>query len=238
MNDLLESAVAAHGGMDRWNQLTAITVTASITGALFHVKGNPDAVKDVRSEANTKRQLLTMDYVGQDKQSVFEASRVVIQRRDGAQIDARDEPERSFDGHQLETPWDDIHLAYFTAEALWTYLNMPFLYTWPGFTTEEIDAIEVEGETWRRLNVTFPEHIKSHTREQISCFGPDGLLRRHDFTIDILGGAPGMLYATDYRNVDGINIPATRRGYAWQGDYQRIPEPLLVAIDMGEITIR
>jgi hypothetical protein len=24
---------------------------------------------------------------------------------------------------------------------------------------------------------------------------------------------------------------------AWQGDYQRIPEPLLVAIDMGEITI-
>jgi len=25
---------------------------------------------------------------------------------------------------------------------------------------------------------------------------------------------------------------------AWQGDYQLVPEPLLVAIDMGEITIR
>ena len=86
--------------------------------------------------------------------------------------------------------------------------------------------------------MTFPDHIKSHTRQQISCFGPDGLLRRHDFTIDILGGATGMLYATDYRDVDGIIIPATRRGYAWQGDYQLIPEPLLVAIDMGEITIR
>jgi hypothetical protein len=86
--------------------------------------------------------------------------------------------------------------------------------------------------------VTFPDHIKSHTRQQISCFGPDGLLRRHDFTIDILGGATGMLYATDYRDVDGIIIPATRRGYAWRGDYQLIPEPLLVAIDMGEITIR
>ena len=211
---------------------------ASITGALFHVKGKADALKDVRFEANTKRQLLTMDFIGQDKQSVFEPSRVVIQRRDGALIDARDEPERSFDGHQLETPWDDIHLAYFTGEALWTYLNMPFLYTWPGFTTEEIAAIEVEGETWRRLKVTFPEHIKSHTREQISCFGPDGLLRRHDFTIDILGGATGMLYATDYRDVDGIIIPTTRRGYAWQGDYQLIPEPLLVAIDIGKITIR
>jgi len=238
MNDLLESAIAAHGGIDRWSQVTAITVNASVNGALFHVKGKPDALKDVRFEADTKRQRLTMDYVGQDKQSVFEPSRVVIQRRDGELIDARDEPEGSFGGHQLETPWDDIHLAYFTGEALWTYLNVPFLYSWPGFTTEEITPIEVDGETWRRLTVTFPEHVKSHTREQISCFGPDGLLRRHDFTIDILGGATGMLYATDNRNVDGIIIPTTRRGYAWQGDYQRIPEPLLVAIDMGEITMR
>ena len=238
MNDLLESAIAAHGGIDRWSQVTAITVNASVTGALFHVKGKSDALKDVCFEADTKRQRLIMDYVGQDKQSVFEPSRVVIQRRDGELIDARDEPEGSFGGHQLETPWDDIHLAYFTGEALWTYLNVPFLYSWPGFTTEEITPIEVDGETWRRLTVTFPEHVKSHTREQISCFGPDGLLRRHDFTIDILGGATGMLYATDNRNVDGIIIPTTRRGYAWQGDYQRIPEPLLVAIDMGEITMR
>jgi hypothetical protein len=238
MNDLLDSAVAAHGGLERWNQVTAISVDGSIAGALWHVKGKEDALTHVRFKADTKRQLLTMDYIGQDKQSVFEPSRVVIQRGDGTLVDARDEPERSFDGHHLETPWDDIHLAYFTGEALWTYLNMPFLYTWPGFTTEEITPIKVDGETWRRLKVTFPEHIKSHTREQISCFGSDGLLRRHDFTIDIIGGATGMLYATDYRDVDGIIIPTTRRGYAWHGDYQLVPEPLLVAIDMGEITIR
>src|SRR5258708_32441745 len=207
MNDLLERAVAAHGGLDRWNQITAITVEASITGALWHVKGKGDALKDVHFEANTKRQLLTMDFVGQDKRSVFEPLRVVIQRRDGAPIDARDEPERSFDGHQLETPWDNIHLAYFSGEALWTYLNLPFLYTWPGFTTEEIAPIEVDGETWPRLKVTFPEHIKSHTRQQISCFGPDGLLRRHDFTIDILGGAPGKLSTTGNRNVHRLNLP-------------------------------
>jgi hypothetical protein len=29
---------------------------------------------------------------------------------------------RSFDGHQFETRWDNIHLAYFTGEALW---NLP-----------------------------------------------------------------------------------------------------------------
>jgi hypothetical protein len=238
MNDLLGLAVAAHGGLDRWNQVNSIAADASITGALWHVKGKGDALKDVRLEVNTKRELLTTDFVGQDKRSVFEPLRVVVQRRDGSPIDARDEPERSFDGHQLETPWDDVHLAYFTGEALWTYLNLPFLYTWPGFVTEEIAPIEVEGETWRRLKVAFPEHIKSHTREQITCFGRDGLVRRHDFTIDILGGATGMLYAADYRDVDGIIIPATRRGYAWQGDYQCISEPLLVAIDLAEITLQ
>ncbi len=46
-----------------------------------------------------------------------------------------------------------------------------------------------------------------------------------------------MLYATDYRDIDGIIIPTTRRGYARQGDYQLVPEPLLVAVDMREIII-
>jgi hypothetical protein len=238
VNDLLESAVAAHGGLDRWNGVTSIAVDASITGALWHVKGKGDALKDVRFDVDTTRQLLTMDFVGQDKRSVFEPLRVVIQRRDGTLIDARDDPEMSFAGHQLDSQWDNIHLAYFSGEALWTYLNTPFLYTWPGFVTEEIAPIEVDGETWRRLKVTFPDHIKSHTRQQISCFGPDGLLRRSDFTIDVIGGATGLVYAADYRDVDGIIIPTARRGYAWQGDYQLVPEPLLVAIDMSEITIR
>ena len=235
MNDLLDSAVAAHGGLDRWNQVQSITVEASITWAFWHIKGKGDALNDVRFEVDTTRERLTMDFVGQDKRSVFQPGRVVIQRRDGALIDARDDPERSFDGHHFQTPWDDIHLAYFTGEALWTYMNTPFLYTWPGFATEEIAPIQAGDETWRRLKVTFSDHIKTHPRQQISCFGPDGLLRRHDFTIDILGGAPeSQLYATGYRNVDGIIIPTTRRAYAPEGDDQL----LMVAIDMGKITIR
>jgi hypothetical protein len=233
MNHLLDSVVAAHGGLDGWNQVKSITVSASITGAIWNVKNQGDTLENIRFEVDTKRELLTMDFVGQDKRSVFEPDRVEIQRSNGGLIDARDDPEKSFDGHQFETPWDDIHLGYFVGEALWTYLNTPFLYTWPGFVTEEIASIEVDREAWRRLKVTFPDHIKSHTREQISCFGPDGLLRRHDFTIDVNGGAPAMLYATDYRDVEGIIIPTTRR--AWLDDDRLVPA---VAIDMGAITIR
>jgi hypothetical protein len=185
MNELLDSAVAAHGGLDRWNQVRSITVGASITGAFWHLKGKGDALKNVRFEVDTTRERLTMDFPGQDKRSVFQPGRVVIQRHDGTLIDARDDPERSFDGHQFETPWDDIQLAYFTGEALWTY--------------------------------------------------PDGLLRRHDFTIDIVPApAESQLYATGYREVDGLIIPATRRAYGPDGDQQLV----MVAIDMGEITVR
>ena len=67
MSDLLEEAVAAHGGMDQWNSVTSIDVAASITGATWFVKGKGDALKNVRFEVDTIRELLTMDFVGQDK---------------------------------------------------------------------------------------------------------------------------------------------------------------------------
>jgi hypothetical protein len=237
MNELLDLAVRAHGGLDRWNRVNSIKVVASITGAIWFVKGKGDVLKNVVLTAETKTERLTVDFPGQDKRFIFEPSRVVTQRTDGTIIEARDNPVKSFEGQQTETPWDDVHVTYFAGEAMWTYLNVPFLYTRNGFATEEIASIQVEGEKWRRLKVTFPDDVKSHTREQISCFGPDGLLRRHDYTVDILGGAKGLNYASEYRNVDGIVFPTKRRVYAYEGDYQPVKDPVLVAIDMGQITL-
>jgi hypothetical protein len=237
MPELLDLAVKAHGGLDRWNKVKAIKVAASITGGIWYVKGKPDALKNVVVTVETQSERVTIDFPGQDKRAIFQPSRVAIEKPDGTPIEARDNPEKSFEGQQRETPWDDIQVAYFAGEALWTYLNTPFLYTHKGFATEEIASIQVDGETWRRLKITFPDNVKSHTREQISCFGPDGLLRRHDYTVDILGGATGLNFAYDNRNVDGIIIPTKRRVYAYEGDYKIVKDPLLVAIDMQEITL-
>jgi hypothetical protein len=237
MNDLLKLALDAHGGLDRWNKVKAIKVAASITGGIWYVKGKVDFLKNVVLTAETRHERLTVDFPGQNKRAHFEPNRIVTETVSGALIEVRDNPEKSFEGQKRETPWDDIDAIYFAGEALWTYLNTPFLYTHEGFATEEIAAIQVECETWRRLKVTFPDDVKSHTREQISCFGPDGLLRRHDYTVDILGGATGLNYASEYRDVDGIIVPTKRRVYAYEGDYQLVKEPLLVAIDMGDITL-
>jgi hypothetical protein len=237
VSNLLDLAVEAHGGLDRWNKVKSVRVVASITGAIWFVKSKGDALKDVIMTIETKKERLITDFPGQDKRSIFEPSRIVIEKADGTLIEARNDPEKSFQGQQRDTPWDDIHVAYFCGEALWTYLNIPFLYTHEGFAAQELSPIQEAGETWRRLKVTFPDTVKSHSREQITCFGPDGLLRRHDYTVDILGGATGLNYASDYRDVDGIIVPAKRRIYAYEGDYQLVKEPLLVAIDMGAISL-
>ena len=54
--------------------------------------------------------------------------------------------------------------------------------------------------------VTFPDSIAGHTRNQVSYFGPDGLLRRHEYTVDVLGNAPGLNYASDYRAANGLMV--------------------------------
>ncbi len=237
MNDLLQTAVTAHGGLERWHDVNEIKVAASITGAIWFVKSQGDYLKDIIMTVDTKAEKLITDFPGQDKRFVFQPPKLLMEHIDGTSIQVRGDPESSFAGQKRETPWDDLHVAYFQGEALWTYLTTPFLYTYKGFETEEIPPIRVDGETWRRLKITFPEYVKSHSHEQISCFGPDGLLRRHDYTVDILGGATGLNYASAYRNVSGIVIPTKRRIYAYEGNYNPVMEPLLVAIDMGEITI-
>ena len=52
-----------------------------------------------------------------------------------------------------------------------------------------------------------------------------------------LSGATGLNYASEYQDVDGIIVPTNRRVYAYEGDYQLVEEPLLVAIDLTNIAL-
>lgn len=238
MNDLLRFAVDAHGGLSRWNRLKTVKAGLSITGAIWHVKGKPNVLKDVTIEAQLHQERLTMHFEGQDKRSVFEPNRVSLETEAGRLSESRNDPRTAFRGHTPETPWDDLHVAYFSSYALWNYLTIPFLYTYPGFVTEELAPWEEDGEQWRALKVIVPDSIASHSRQQVVYFGPDDLLRRHEYTVDILGGASGLNYAADYRNVDGIVVPTKRRVYAADANRRKILDPVLVAIDIHDMAFR
>ncbi len=237
MTDLLNMAVEAHGGLDRWNQFTHLRAELNVDGAIWHLKQVPGLLRDKVFRIDTRHEHVTISpFGGPDQRSVFTPARLTVETADGQVVEERDNPEAAFAGQVRETPWDRLHAAYFASEALWTYLTSPFLYTYPGFVTEEIEPWEENGEIWRRLKVTFPDYVASHTRQQITHFGPDGLMRRHDYTVDILGGATGANYTTNYREFQGIMMPTTRRIYAYDEAFKMVPEPLLVALDFGQIT--
>jgi len=237
MSDLLAMAIRAHGGIDRWNEFSTLRAELSIGGAIWDVKRQPGLLTDKVFEIQTREERLTITpFTKPDLRAVFVPNRQVLETLDGEIVETRDNPEAAFAGHTRETPWDKFHVAYFASEALWTYLTLPFLYTYPGFECEEIDPWQENGEEWRRLKVAFPDNIVSHSKTQVTHFGPDGLMRRHDYSVDVLGGATGANYTTNYKNFQGLMMPTTRCVYAYDEALQKVAEPLLVSIDFGAIS--
>jgi hypothetical protein len=234
MKDLLDLAVKAHGGLAAWNAFSDLELKLSIGGAIWEFKRNPGLLRNVTYNMKTHTERLTITgFSAPDRRITFVPNRLTLETLDGKIVEARENPRAAFAGQTAETPWDKLHVAYFSSYALWTYFNSPFLYTLPGFATEEIAPWHEDGQIWRRLKVTFPETVASHSRVQITYFGAEGLMRRHDYTVEILGGATGANYALDYREFQGIKLPTARRIFAYDEKLQKVPEPVLVTIDIA-----
>jgi hypothetical protein len=115
MNSLLKIATQAHGGLDRWNQLSSLTASVLVTGALWQTKGKPNILKDVHLELTLHLERLVTHFVGQDKRFFLTRSRVAIEDEQGKTLDGRNDPGTAFDGQSFETPWDELQIAYFNS---------------------------------------------------------------------------------------------------------------------------
>jgi hypothetical protein len=239
MNDLLTTAIKAHGGLERWNHLDTVSARLIQGGALWGLKGQEGVLNGAVVTASLHEERVSHRPCGApDRRSAFTPERVAIETDDGIVLEALDQPRASFAGHTAETPWSTLQLAYFAGAAMWTYLTQPFSFTLPGFQTTELDPWQEAGQQWRRLRVTWPPELATHSTEQTLYFTPDGLLVRHDYDVEIGGGAPAAHYLSDYADVDGIEVPTTHRIFPRAPDGQSLPEPLIVSIDLREITFR
>ncbi len=238
MSDLLEQAIAAHGGWARWEQLKKLSVHAAIGGGLWGAKGKPGLLDDVRIAVDVRRQHVECSPFGAaGRHSVYEPDRVAVETDHGQVLESRRDPRAAFAGHRRETPWDNLHLVYFSGYALWSYLTAPFLFRMPGFHSEEIEPWNEGGEEWRRLKVRFPFSIASHSAEQVFYFDRHGLLRRQDYTAEVLGGLPGTHYTCEPKEFGGLVFPTRRRAYARGPDNRPVTERIAVAIDIHHIEV-
>jgi hypothetical protein len=239
MTDLLQLAVDAHGGLERWNELTSVAGRFSIGGAIWGFKGVPDVFGEITVALDLHAERVTIDPVaGPDTHTVFADGRLELRSGSGDVVQTVEDPKQAMARLAYDAPWNALDAAYFASEAWWTYLTAPFLFTYPGFRVQEVEPFTEEGIRYRTLKVGFPDDVDSHTAEQFFHFDDDGLLFRHTYTVDILDGATGANYPSNYQTIDGIAVPTIRRIYGYDDDGQKIPDPVLVSIDINELKFR
>ena len=239
MHELAEFAIQAHGGLARWKTFRTVSADLIQGGALWSLKGKAGLLDKVNVKVDLTREWASHSpFLASNQRSVFEPpQRVAIETTTGKVIEELLNPRDSFRGHTLETPWNNVQLAYFAGCAMWTYLNTPFLLAEPGVDSEELEPWNEKGETWRRLKAKFPPNIVTHSAVQTLYFDQRGLLKRHDYDVDIAGGTQGAHYVDDLIDVSGILFPTKRRIFPRQPDGQSLSEPLVVSIDLNNIRL-
>lgn len=237
MNKLIADAIDAHGGMERWNNLTSVQADVVTGGELLDRKTGPAASATLRTRANTRSQHCLMGPIGGEMITVFEPGRVAIETPDGTLVAERHDPRAAFHDHALDTPWDPLHRTYFGCYAMWSYLTVPFSLAMPGAQIWDIDPLEENGEIWRGVRVVMPDGIATHSRAQEFYFGDDGLIRRQDYTLDIAGGFRIANYALDIVNVDGLHFASKRRAYMCNKKYDVLRDRLLIRLDLSHFQL-
>ncbi len=238
MDNLLTFAIEAHGGLNVWNKLQSLHAHVSIGGALWDMKQLRGFFTNTRVELKLRDQHVVTHLVDLRERIVFTPNRISLESEAGKILETRVDPRSAFAAQSADSKWDKLHAGYFSSYALWGYLTTPFLYTYPAFDAREIDPWHENGERWRVLQVTFPDGYAADTRTQYIYFGEDGLVRRHLYTVDVLGGAQGANYASEYRAVGGVMLATRRRIIAYNEARQKVEEPMLVPIDLSEIQFK
>jgi hypothetical protein len=234
MIPLLADALEAHGGLSRWNAFRNLTATIVTGGELWALKGVVQDQSPRTMRVDLHREWASVEPFGRAGQRTdFTPDRIAIEAEQGRVVAERRCPRAAFARHDMRTEWDSLHRAYFNGYALWTYLTTPFLLAMDGFEVREIEPWREGAEIWRGLRATFPAAIASHSTEQDFYFGPDMLIRRHDYSVEIAGNFAAAQYISDPVSVDGIKIPTKRRAYLRDENLLPMLDTLMVSIDLS-----
>jgi hypothetical protein len=236
VNQLLAEIIDAHGGIDRWNSYQRVEATIVSGGGFFPFKGVPGDMSPRRMSVWLHEQRSSvLPYGAPDQRTMFTPDRIAIEKLDGRPVAERWAPKDSFAGHQMNTPWDPLHRAYFNGEALWTYLTTPFILGMEGVRVQEIEPWQEAGEVWRVLRGYFPGSIETHSLVQDFFFSEDLRLRRHDYNVNIAGGFAASQLTSEYIVADGVHLPTKRRAYTRGSDRRPIIDMQMVTIDVSDV---
>jgi hypothetical protein len=241
MTDLLTFVLDAHGGLENWKQLKSLQARLSLGGPFWAARGWPDVYADTTATLDTQREHITLaPFTAPDRLSVFDVDpeRLAIQTTDDQVLEQRADPRSSFpDFDPQSTQWDAIQVAYFASAANWNYFTEPFVFTYPGVQAREIEPWDEDGQTWRRLAVTFPNTNANHNPDQVFYYDEDFMLRRMDYSPHVTGNPPVAHYTHDPKTFDGFVFPTRRRVHRRNADGIAAQSVATITIDVASVSV-
>lgn len=133
---LLEEAIAAHGGMDRWRELKQIKLRLRCGGIAMALKGRPGVLRELDATVDPRRPHVRFDRLGT--------------------FDAADRRPPSI-ARRLR--WTDQDVTHFAGYALWNYITAPFM-----LANQEVKVEEITGRRLRAtFPPELPTHSPNQT---------------------------------------------------------------------------
>lgn len=237
MNEVVERAIARHGGLDRWSAVEGIEVDMLFAGALLDAKGYLEPLVATLAISTASPRTVVSPYGGPGERATFTPDLVWSETLGGIVTGELRDPRSSFEGHDWTTKWTQLQRLYFVGYAMWDYLTIPFLFMHPGFVFETLPAHHEDGETWDAIKVTFPHDIPAHCDVQTFYFDASGLLKRMDYQTDIAGGVASH-YPYDPQTVGGLVFPTRRRIVQRTPDGPKVTGRTGVFIEYSAVRVR
>lgn len=156
--------IDAYGGIERWRSVEELILTASVGGSSLYAKHQGKTIRHLQAHISPQRQrVVIIPYPKIGACGIFDEGTVRIESDGDDVLAERLDARSAFRGLRHQLWWDKLDMLYFCSYALWTYLTTPFTLVEPGFEVRELESWEEAHETWRRVSVTFPSDIHTHT---------------------------------------------------------------------------
>jgi hypothetical protein len=244
VSELLDRALAAHGGLERWLGAEEVRIKLRSGGRMFDARFQGGTIKRATGRGGTVRfststpGAIFEGFPRPGQRGYFEPECVRIESEDGAERRVRAHPREAFSGLRHKLWWDPLDALYFMGYALWNYVSTPFMLVMPGFEVREGKPWREDKETWQRLEVIFPSGFPTHSPRQTFYFDERGLLRRLDYSPDVFGRwAKAANYCHDYREMSGVMVPTRRKVTLRTPGGRALPGPTMVWIEIEEFEL-
>lgn len=233
---ILETALAASGGVDRWRGLTRFTAHIAMGGALLTHHSWKASPTELVAEGCTHIQSIRFTgFPAAECCSGYRREHAYVETLAGEPLAARDGPREALAGQADATTWDDLHLLCFCGISLWQCLTLPFHLAQPGTSIRELEPWQERGETWHRLRAVVPMEIATHSSAQILYFDQTGLLRRVDYHPIGMGGGEVAHYCQAHQDFSAIVVPTLHRMLSIDSEGAVMPKPTWLDIEIFDI---